>query len=69
MRVTQSVIAAAAAAGVSAQDFMWTGTNQAGAEFGEDVLPGQLGDHYIWPEPESIDVRTALSSRCAKANR
>lgn len=59
MRFTQSLIATAAAAGVSAQEFMWTGTNQAGAEFGEDTFPGSLGEHYIWPEPESIDVRHA----------
>lgn len=56
MRFTKSLIATAAAAGVSAQDFLWTGANQAGAEFGEDVLPGRLGEHYIWPEPDSIDV-------------
>lgn len=68
MRFTQSFIAAAAAAGVSAQEFLWTGTNQAGAEFGEDVLPGRLGEHYIWPEPESIDVRCFLCTRSACAN-
>lgn len=56
MRFTESFIAAAAAAGVTAQEFTWTGTNQAGAEFGEGTLPGSLGEHYIWPTAESVDV-------------
>lgn len=56
MRSAQSLVAAALAAGASAQEFMWTGTNQAGAEFGEDTLPGRLGKEYIWPETGSIDV-------------
>lgn len=56
---TSSVVAAAAAAvgSASAQEFLFTGTNQAGAEFGETTFPGQLGKHYTWPTPESIDVR------------
>lgn len=59
MRFTESFITAAAAAGVSAQNssqFLFTGANQAGAEFGEDSLPGALGTDYIWPESASIDV-------------
>ena len=56
MRFTTSLVAAAAAGSASAQEFLWTGTNQAGAEFGETTFPGQLGKEYIWPTPESIDV-------------
>lgn len=56
MRFTETFIAAAAAAGVSGQKFLFTGANQAGAEFGEDTFPGALGTEYIWPESASIDV-------------
>ncbi|KAF9048641.1 glycoside hydrolase superfamily [Panaeolus papilionaceus] len=35
--------------------FRFFGVNQAGAEFGGDVLPGVLGTHYTWPSPSSID--------------
>ncbi|KAI6780846.1 Endo-beta-glucanase A-like protein [Emericellopsis cladophorae] len=59
MHFTKSFVAAAAAAGVRAQEFTWTGTNQAGGEFGETVFPGQLGKHYIWPTPESVDTLAA----------
>lgn len=31
------------------------GVNQSGAEFGNNVIPGQLGKEYTWPEPSSID--------------
>ena len=50
----------AAAAGGSRKrqggGFDYTGVNQAGAEFGQDTLPGQLGKHYTWPVPSAIDV-------------
>lgn len=63
MRYTTSSIlaAAAAASGASAQEFLFTGTNQAGAEFGETVFPGELGRHYTWPTVESIDVCMPLN--------
>jgi endoglucanase len=38
---------------LSAQVF--TGVNLAGAEFGETVLPGSYGTHYIYPTPAEID--------------
>jgi endoglucanase len=53
---TASIAVAAAAGSASAQSFIFTGTNQAGAEFGETVFPGELGRHYTWPTAESIDV-------------
>ncbi|MFL5729164.1 MAG: cellulase family glycosylhydrolase [Cytophagaceae bacterium] len=31
------------------------GVNLAGAEFGETVLPGTYGTHYIYPSPASLD--------------
>lgn len=36
--------------------FKWYGTNEAGAEFGESVLPGQWGKHYIFPDTSTISV-------------
>lgn len=36
--------------------FLFTGSNEAGGEFGEGNLPGKLGTDYIWPETSSIDV-------------
>jgi len=33
----------------------YRGVNQAGAEFGESVVPGVLGTNYAWPNPGSID--------------
>ncbi|CAH0057656.1 unnamed protein product [Clonostachys solani] len=43
----------------SAKNFTWTGSNEAGAEFGDSVLPGRLGINYIWPKNESIDTLAA----------
>jgi endoglucanase len=37
--------------------FLFTGANEAGGEFGQDTLPGQLGKHYTWPSPSAMDVR------------
>ncbi|RXW25593.1 hypothetical protein EST38_g214 [Candolleomyces aberdarensis] len=39
----------------NATKFKFFGVNQAGAEFGNNVIPGSLGTHYIWPAPSSID--------------
>ncbi|KAL2684590.1 hypothetical protein Neosp_005668 [[Neocosmospora] mangrovei] len=36
--------------------FLFTGSNEAGGEFGEGNLPGKLGTDYIWPETSSIDT-------------
>lgn len=30
--------------------------NEAGAEFGEDTYPGELGTHYIWPDLGTIST-------------
>ena len=70
MRFTDLIVSAAAvhaAAAAPGRDghnrkrqggggFDFTGVNQAGAEFGQDTLPGQLGKHYTWPVPSAIDV-------------
>ncbi|KAK2742866.1 hypothetical protein FQN55_007650 [Onygenales sp. PD_40] len=34
--------------------FQWFGANEAGAEFGEKNLPGELGTDYIWPDTAAI---------------
>ncbi|KAL4809682.1 endo-beta-1,4-glucanase A [Aspergillus unguis] len=34
--------------------FKWFGSNEAGAEFGEDTYPGELGTEYIWPDLSTI---------------
>lgn len=41
--------------------FLFTGSNEAGGEFGEGNLPGKLGTDYIWPETSSIDACFLLS--------
>ncbi|KAH9847857.1 endoglucanase [Lenzites betulinus] len=35
--------------------FKLFGVNESGAEFGNNVIPGQLGKDYTWPSPTSID--------------
>ncbi|KAJ8503035.1 hypothetical protein ONZ45_g11223 [Pleurotus djamor] len=37
------------------QKFQYYGVNEAGAEFGNNVIPGVLNTHYRWPDPYSID--------------
>ncbi|KAF7171262.1 hypothetical protein CNMCM6106_005729 [Aspergillus hiratsukae] len=37
-----------------ASGFVWFGTNESGAEFGQDQLPGVLGTDYIWPSASTI---------------
>ncbi|KAL5338256.1 glycoside hydrolase superfamily [Aspergillus crustosus] len=37
-----------------ASSFIWFGTNEAGAEFGQGSYPGELGEHYIWPDLSAI---------------
>lgn len=34
---------------------IYTGVNLAGAEFGEDSLPGTIGENYSYPLPEEVD--------------
>lgn len=41
-------------------EFVWYGTNVAGAEFGENTLPGLYGKHFIFPDPAAVSV----SHRC-----
>src|SRR5262245_49201387 len=56
MRVRSLLAAAiwiAAPLPLSAQVF--TGVSLAGAEFGETVLPGTYGTHYVYPTPAEID--------------
>lgn len=40
--------------------FKFFGVNESGGEFGNNVIPGQLGKDYTWPSPTSIDVRCPL---------
>ena len=68
MRFTTSILAAAAAGTASAQEFLWTGTNQAGAEFGETTFPGQLDKHYTWPSTASIDTLAAAGMNTFRIN-
>jgi endoglucanase len=42
----------------AAAKFLFTGSNEAGGEFGETNLPGKLDKDYTWPTTKSIDVRT-----------
>lgn len=60
--ITAALLGAASAA---AQEFIFTGTNEAGGEFGESVLPGELGTHYIWPDASTIDVRATIEAASA----
>lgn len=41
------------------QSVSFTGVNIAGAEFGADHVPGIFGQHYIYPEPSTIDYYAA----------
>ncbi|KAF4342485.1 cellulase precursor [Fusarium beomiforme] len=36
--------------------FLWVGTNEAGAEFGETNLPGTWGKHFTFPDPAAVDT-------------
>ncbi|PLB33869.1 putative endoglucanase [Aspergillus candidus] len=37
-----------------ASPFVWFGSNESGAEFGQNNLPGLLGKDYIWPSASTI---------------
>uniref|UniRef100_UPI003CC92267 cellulase n=2 Tax=Thermoascus aurantiacus ATCC 26904 TaxID=1133049 RepID=UPI003CC92267 len=39
-----------------AKVFQWFGSNESGAEFGSQNLPGVEGKDYIWPDPNTIDT-------------
>lgn len=47
-------------ASVSQAQLILTGVNLAGAEFGENALPGQFAVDYIYPTPEEIEYFTDL---------
>ncbi|KAF4163728.1 hypothetical protein CNMCM6936_000440 [Aspergillus lentulus] len=36
--------------------FQWFGSNESGAEFGSDNIPGVLGTDYIWPNTTAISI-------------
>ncbi|RPB03390.1 glycoside hydrolase, partial [Choiromyces venosus 120613-1] len=40
--------------------FKYFGGDYAGAEFGGNVIPGELGTHYTWPTTSSIDYFLGL---------
>ncbi|KAK7040310.1 hypothetical protein VNI00_009778 [Paramarasmius palmivorus] len=56
-RTTRTVTAPAPLASecADANEFTYFGVNQAGAEFGNQNIPGVLGTDYTWPSPSSID--------------
>ncbi|KAI0445530.1 glycoside hydrolase family 5 protein [Xylaria telfairii] len=58
--VTAATIAGAAAAPPPtekrASRFQFVGVSEAGAEFGGQNLPGQLGKDYIWPDQNAINT-------------
>ncbi|PYI05518.1 glycoside hydrolase, partial [Aspergillus sclerotiicarbonarius CBS 121057] len=37
-----------------ASSFLWFGSNESGAEFGQTNIPGTLGTDYIWPAASDI---------------
>ncbi|EKM78803.1 hypothetical protein AGABI1DRAFT_85704 [Agaricus bisporus var. burnettii JB137-S8] len=41
--------------GATRTKFQYFGVNEAGAEFGQQNIPGVLGKDYTWPSPSSID--------------
>ncbi|KAH3196756.1 hypothetical protein LV157_004776 [Aspergillus fumigatus] len=47
-------LAVAAPNAKRASGFVWFGSNESGAEFGENKLPGVLGTDYIWPDASTI---------------
>ncbi|RJE23951.1 fCBD [Aspergillus sclerotialis] len=49
-------LALAAPKAKRASSFMWFGSNESGAEFGENNLPGTLGKDYIWPDKDAIQT-------------
>lgn len=68
MRFTEIILAASVASGALAE-FIFTGANEAGGEFGEANLPGQLGKDYIWPDTAAIDASRLYSTSIATANK
>ncbi|EAU34072.1 exoglucanase 1 precursor [Aspergillus terreus NIH2624] len=45
---------ALAAPNKRASSFVWFGSNESGAEFGQGNIPGVLGKDYIWPDASAI---------------
>ncbi|KAJ6029746.1 hypothetical protein N7499_005424 [Penicillium canescens] len=39
-----------------ASSFLWFGSNESGAEFGNQNIPGVLGKDYIWPSTSAIQT-------------
>lgn len=66
LAIAASLCTASAAATKPTKKFLFTGTNQAGGEFG-NAIPGELGRDYIWPDPKSINV-SAISGFTNKSN-
>ncbi|KAL4891488.1 FII-CMCase [Aspergillus ambiguus] len=45
---------ALAAPNKRSSSFLWFGSNESGAEFGQGNIPGVLGTDYIWPDASTI---------------
>ena len=46
----------------------WFGINESGAEFGEGVVPGLYGKHYIWYDLGTIDQFIAQGMNMFRLN-
>ncbi|CEJ61474.1 Putative Endo-1,4-beta-D-glucanase [Penicillium brasilianum] len=55
---TSAALALAGPQGFSkrASSFVWFGTSESGAEFGNQNIPGVLGTDYIWPDTSAIQT-------------
>jgi endoglucanase len=56
MRFSAALLLGSTASTAVAQKFLFTGANEAGGEFGETHLPGQLDKDYTWPDAAAIDT-------------
>ncbi|KAF9893633.1 hypothetical protein FE257_010945 [Aspergillus nanangensis] len=64
MKLSSLLIAVAAGSAMAvpvqekkrASPFQWIGTNEAGAEFGEDTIPGNYGTEFIFPDVSTIST-------------
>ena len=55
MRVSLFLVMLVALASSSHAALLYTGTNLAGADFGEGTLPGTYNTHYTYPTAEEVD--------------
>ncbi|GFF22475.1 probable endo-beta-1,4-glucanase B [Aspergillus udagawae] len=51
-----SAVAAPAKEQKRASVFQWFGSNESGAEFGQNTIPGSYGKEFIFPDPSTIST-------------